>query len=119
MPGLIPLSLLFAGGHNNKPQTAGQHTEARCWGRRRIHKVTAVERIARQNDHYTHSATHELLLPIYGLWGACGRLQHAAGVFVSVEMCIYGQTDHNVRNKREKTAFMAFIGTAQSFLYIE
>lgn len=64
---------------------------------------------------------NELFLPIYEIWGARGRLQLAAGVLVSAKMCIYGQMDQNVREKERwrETVFVAFIGRAWSFLYIE
>lgn len=58
----------------------------------------------------THACSHspighvknELFLLICEIWGACGRLQLAAGVLVSTKMCIYGQTDQNVRERERE-----------------
>lgn len=44
-------------------------------------------------------AESELFPPIYEIWDARGRTQLAAGVLVSVKLCIYGRTDQNVRER--------------------
>lgn len=74
-------------------------------GTRRVHYVP--NKLA-QREQNPRSATaqighvkDELFLPIYEMWAVRGSVQLAAGVLVSVKMCIYGQTNHNEGDRRE------------------